>query len=574
MTAPLEGAFARAAAFLAAGLWAIHLWTLPRLLVTFEVQAGPTDLAAAIAWGLALAVTVSGGLGLAAAGWARLGLPSLGVALFVLGGGVAWSLLLIDLQMAAAQGLHLYWPIVLRALDNADPNREMHLGAGVFALVGGVSLAHLLTLAAVTARLVRRAPPVGVWPQGVALAGALGAATFAWAGTRAFAPETGLARALTLFEPVFGAVPPGPLDEAPPGFVDPDPPAMSRRPDTLLIAVESLRADAFTPEHMPALTAFVAERRCVVSARHFTSGTSTEQGIFSLIYGLDAHHFIPFAEARPPVPALTLTTLRHNGYRLWGASASALRAWNGAALMVDQLGDYVEPADPSAAARDARIVDHALERPRRSPSFGFLFFDATHFDYDAPPGFAPYGEHPRPDFADFFGGDRMRAKAEGIRARYFNAVRWVDTQLGRLLPTLDSETFVAIAGDHGEAFWEDGQLGHGTNRFHPVRVEVPLVLCLPASASAPASIERSAHVDVMPTLFALAGVTLPLDGFGLLSPRPADAPPIQIAGAGFPVDTGDLCLVDGDVKRWLVLSRSRAGGAVRTGVRRVTGAGE
>jgi len=247
--------------------------------------------------------------------------------------------------------------------------------------------------------------------------------------------------------------------------------------------------------------------------------------------------------------------------------------------MVDQLEAYHEPDHPSAAVRDSLIADFALARTGRLPAFGFLFFDATHFDCDAPPDFTPYGRHARPDFADLFGGDRMRHKADAIRARYLNAVRWVDRQLGRVLAAQGPETFIAIAGDHGEAFWEDGQLGHGTNRFHRVRVEVPLILCLPAGTAPAREIDRSAHVDVMATLFDVAGAPLPLDGYTLLASRPPDAPPIQIAGAGFPVDTGDLCLVEGDVKRWLVLSRPRFGGpadarGLRTGVRRVTGVGE
>jgi hypothetical protein len=579
MTPGVEGAMWRATALLAAAHFAIQIWTLPRLLRTFEVATSAVDLVAAFAWGLALSVLLAVGAGALARAIARLGWPRAAAGVLVLAGGLTWSLHLIDLQVAAAQGLHLYWPIVQRALDNAEPNREMHLGAGVFLLVGGVCLAFFLTLAGAVVRFMKTRPTPGPWPRRVVSAGLFAALVFAAAGQTAFAPETGMARALTLFEPLFGAVPPGPIDVPVPVFPAVGPPTMRSKPDVLIVAVESLRADAFTPEHMPIVSRSAAERGCRVSRQHFASGTSTEQGIFSLIYGLDAHRFIPFAEAQPPVPALTLSTLRQNGYHTWGASASALRAWNGAALMVDQLEAYHEPDHPSAAVRDGLIADFALGRTERAPAFGFLFFDATHFDYDAPPDFTPYGRHPRPDFGDLFGGDRMRHKADAIRARYLNAVRWVDRQLGRVLAAQGPETFIAIVGDHGEAFWEDGQLGHGTNRFHRVRVEVPLILCLPAGTAPAREIDRSTHVDVMATLFEVAGAPLPLDGFSLRAPRPPDAPPIQIAGAGFPVDTGDLCLVDGDVKRWLVLSRPRFGGpasasGLRTGVRRVTGVGE
>jgi len=588
MTRDVDGALWRATALLAAAHFAIQAWTLPRLLRTFEVTTSTVDVVAALAWGLALSVFMAVGLGMLARGVARLGWPRAAAGSLVLTGGLTWSLHLIDLQVAAAQGLRLYWPIVRRALDNAEPNREMHLETGVVLLVVGVCLGFFVALAWAVVRFMRTRPTPGAWPRRILTVGLATALVFALSGRMAFAPETSMARALTLFEPLFGAVPPGSLEVPVPAFPVGGIPAMRSRPNMLLVAVESLRADAFKPEHMPIVSRYTAERGCLVSRRHFSSATSTELSIFSLIYGLDAHRFIPFAEAKPPVPALTLSTLRHNGYDTWGASASALRTWNGAALMVNQFDTYHEPEHASAAVRDALMADFALARTRRAPSFGFLFFGATHFDYDAPPDFIPYGRHARPDLSDFFGGDRMRDKVEAIRARYLNAVRWVDHQLGRVLAAQSPDTFIAIAGDHGEAFWEDGQLGHGTNRFHRVRVEVPFILCLPSSAAPPDSpaaaawigaIDRSAHVDVMTTFFDLVGAPLPLDGFSLRAPRPPGAPAIQIAGAGFPVDTGDLCLVDGDVKRWLVLSRPRFGGlgegtGLRTGVRRLTGLGE
>jgi len=112
MTPSVEGALWRATALLAAAHLAIQAWTLPRLLQTFEVTTSTVDLVAAFAWGLALSVFLAVGTGALARAMARLGWPRAAAAGLVFAGGLTWSLHLIDLQVAAAQGLHRYWPIV------------------------------------------------------------------------------------------------------------------------------------------------------------------------------------------------------------------------------------------------------------------------------------------------------------------------------------------------------------------------------------------------------------------------------------------------------------------------------
>jgi hypothetical protein len=562
------GALYRLLALFVVVFCGVHALALPRLFGAFQVPPTPGAWVAAMTYQLALAVALSVALALPAMLFGRLLRPAWALGWVALGAAALTFGLFVDDEVAAIQGVHVYSAVATRALRNADPNREMHLSGAVLAIVLGAAALSVAAYVGAAVRLARRVPPgppFGRLPRALTGAGLASAGAFAAVGQGALSEADPVCQVLPLFEHVLGARPPAEtftLHYPPPGFA---PPSMAARPDILVVAVESLRADAFTPTLMPALTRFRDSRACFRSARHFTNGHVTELGIFSLLYGLDAHHFLPFLRARTPSAALT--TLRANGYRLEGISSSALRGWNGAELMVDQLDAYTELDDPAPAERDRRMVAAALARVPTSPSFRFLFFDSTHLDYDFPPEFEIDRPVMRPDFSNFVGGDRLAAHQDEVRNRYRNAVRWVDHLLGELLAAQGPNTWVAVVGDHGEEFWEEGLLGHSGPRFIRSRVEVPLVLCAPTGvdvAAAPPH-DRTSHVDVLTTIFDAAGVEVPSNGHSLLQPQSAE--PLVITGTGYPVDTGDFCLVGPDYKLWLVENASWRGQAF---VRRVT----
>jgi len=59
------------------------------------------------------------------------------------------------------------------------------------------------------------------------------------------------------------------------------------RPDLLIVHVESLRSDVFTPELMPKLTGLGAE--CFRAPRHYSTGNNTGTSVFGLVTGLGAY---------------------------------------------------------------------------------------------------------------------------------------------------------------------------------------------------------------------------------------------------------------------------------------------
>jgi len=280
-------------------------------------------------------------------------------------------------------------------------------------------------------------------------------------------------------------------------------PLRQERPNILLLGIESLRADAIDPEVTPNLFA-LAERHTWAKA-HYSGANCTHLGLFTLLYGLSPRIWGPMTDLSQPPFVYELA--RRAGYEVT-ATSSATPDWFGIdrqALRPElALGRYQGTEDPDARAV-ADLVRY-IQAPRGSPFFSFLFLNGTHFPYYVPPGgdlFQPQVESIDVNDAD------LVARRERIINRYRNALHRVDTLVGEILEAVrnrDGNTVVAVTGDHGESFWDDGRFFH-TSLLSSAQLHVPLILSVPGRG--PERIERvSSHVDVIPTLMDAAGIEL------------------------------------------------------------------
>jgi arylsulfatase A-like enzyme len=106
---------------------------------------------------------------------------------------------------------------------------------------------------------------------------------------------------------------------------------------------------------------------------------------------------------------------------------------------------------------------------------------------------------------------------------YDNAILWTDRNVSILMRALGdrdllSRTLLVIASDHGEAFREHGEEGHGRNLYGEV-VRTPLIFILPFRLD-PGLVVREAvqNVDIWPTIYDLLGFETPggVDGRSLV----------------------------------------------------------
>ncbi|WPO99914.1 choline-sulfatase [Pseudomonas sp. HR96] len=114
-------------------------------------------------------------------------------------------------------------------------------------------------------------------------------------------------------------------------------------------------------------------------------------------------------------------------------------------------------------------------------------------------------------------------KIRDARRAYFGACSYIDSNVGKLLQTLEDcgladDTIVVFSGDHGDMLGERG-LWYKMHWFE-MSARVPLLICAPGQF-APGRVSASVSTaDLLPTLVELAGGSveahLPLDGRSLL----------------------------------------------------------
>lgn len=292
----------------------------------------------------------------------------------------------------------------------------------------------------------------------------------------------------------------------PASTIDPASVRFTRRPDIVLILVESLRDDFFRPDVMPHLW-----RRAEHGTRflhHHSAASSTDFSLFSLFFGLEAQRRDAVVGAgRAP---LLFPALRENGYRQAFFAASSVD-WMGLKDTVfrDVQGGLRTDYEGRSHLRDTAMVKDALDTarktPRDTPLFTFVFFAGTHFDYDYPERSAVFS----PAWDGKGGLATARVPAEHLKARAWNSAYEVDTKVEELLSQWEAvrgaRPLVIFTGDHGEEFRENGRVGHASD-VTELQLHVPMLVFdeqLPTG-----QVEAvTGHIDLVPTLFDLLGDT-------------------------------------------------------------------
>jgi len=122
--------------------------------------------------------------------------------------------------------------------------------------------------------------------------------------------------------------------------------------------------------------------------------------------------------------------------------------------------------------------------------------------------------------------DTPRDRLQWELRSYHGAIAHVDAEVGAILDTLkelglDRETIVVFSSDHGDQLHEHGI--QGKNCFFEASVRVPLMISWPGRVKAGRRDELVETVDLLPTLFELAGLPEPRESQGRsLAPLIAD----------------------------------------------------
>jgi arylsulfatase A-like enzyme len=343
-------------------------------------------------------------------------------------------------------------------------------------------------------------------------------------------------------------------------------PAEPRRPDVLLVVVDTLRADhlsawGYPRPTSPRLDALAADALRFTHAQ--TPRAKTLPAVASLLTGLYPHdHGVRDNATRVPEGTpLLAEALADAGYRtsaivgnyvLQDARSGLARGfghWDDSLPDLDGV-----PPDGVPQRRAASLTDAALAELQRllagdRPWLLYLHYMDPHGLYDPPPEHrlfdgSPPEPLPEPGPPDGLHQRRVaefnvppdcrlpdgRIDVAAVRARYDGEIRYADAQIGRVLDALAAAgrldgTLVVVLSDHGEALGgHDYWFEHGFYAYEDT-CRVPLLVRGPGLRRGTCEADLSL-ADLAPTLLDL------LDLPPLRPPPDPAGPPAGVSRAG------------------------------------------
>jgi membrane-anchored protein YejM (alkaline phosphatase superfamily) len=295
---------------------------------------------------------------------------------------------------------------------------------------------------------------------------------------------------------------------------------------------ESWRADTLNEHIMPNSWQFA--KSAANFTRNYSTGNGTRMGVFGMFMGIPGNYWFPFLESRRGAaiidvlqqqqyqmslytsakftyPEFDKTIFAHVPSEMLHDDNKAATGWENDRNNVDRMLSFIDQRDPS------------------KPFFTFMFFESPHARYYFPP--ESVIAEPYRDDINYATIDKktFREDIKPIKNRYINSVHHLDMQFGRIFDYLKTHqlldnTIVIMIGDHGEEFMEHGFWGHNST-FVDEQVLTPLVIYAPGMQPL-VSNDMTSHMDVIPTIMPLLGVTNPASdyttGYNLLKGEKRD----------------------------------------------------
>lgn len=293
----------------------------------------------------------------------------------------------------------------------------------------------------------------------------------------------------------------------------------TQQPDVVIVVLESLRHEAVTNASMPKLTAFMQASGGRRFQNHFSGGNSTNRGMFALVNGTHSIWFDQAANFSPLMNKL----FRQAGYELgFFGSSSGWDVFDMDTFISSEHFDEFQIEPEWGLREDQLAVDRATQylahdRSDRPPRLAMVYIYCSH---------APFRSLPQHDvFQPAAGPWYVTPYTESMRPavwnRYLNSIRTIDHVIE---PLLRPDRIVVVVGDHGEAFLEDGTIGHG-GRLAKVQNMTPALMHFP-NRPLPETEGLTSHADVLPTMLRYLDLTVSdpavFDGGELWRPPSSD----------------------------------------------------
>lgn len=341
----------------------------------------------------------------------------------------------------------------------------------------------------------------------------------------------------------------------------PIPPKPERTPQVLLVVVESLRADAVQQGIMPNLWAFRED--CLRVTRAVSTGNATQLGWFSLLTGDSPLRFEQTRMRTSEYGSWPFRVLKSYGYSTLFLSSLSLDyyaleqiAFGPRSELLDERfdsrdfggGEFLTEID--VAARDVAVTEKLLslleDRTTSKPRCFIVSYNSSHHPYFFPRSAVRFSDYLETwDYAKL---SNDLAMVEGVRRKYYNALAFLDYEIGRIFSALRAtdeyrDALIVVLGDHGEEFMEHKSMFHNGS-LTAAQIEIPILIKFPSSAHSNLRRTVVSTMDVLPTVLHEIGayelIKGRCDGVSLLEGGSAVA--IAAAGNGAS-DPSRFCLI-------------------------------
>ena len=284
---------------------------------------------------------------------------------------------------------------------------------------------------------------------------------------------------------------------------------------------ESWRADSLDEKVMPNSWNF--SKNAARFTRNYSTGNGTRMGVFGMFTGLPGNYWFTFLESRKGAAFIDVLLQQQYQMSLYTSAKFTYPEFDKtifSQLPIEQLHDDNKAS--TGWENDRNNVDRLLsfidKRDPNKPFFTFMFFESPHARYYFPP--ESVIATPYRDDINYATISKKKFKDDiaPIKNRYINSVHHLDMQFGRIFDYLKTNnlldnTIVVLIGDHGEEFMEHGFWGHNST-FVDEQVRTPLVIYTPKMKPL-VSDQMTSHMDVIPTLMPLLGVTNPSSDYAI-----------------------------------------------------------
>ncbi len=284
---------------------------------------------------------------------------------------------------------------------------------------------------------------------------------------------------------------------------------------------ESWRADTLNETIMPNSWAFA--KNAARFTRNYSTGNGTRMGVFGMFMGLPGNYWFPFLESRKGAAIIDVLQKQNYQMSLYTSAKFSYPEFEKtifAQVPSNQLHEIHKAQNGWENDRDnvTNLLSFIDKRDPKKPFFTFMFFESPHARYYFPPESViakPYRDDI--NYATI-SKKKFNEDIAPIKNRYINSVHHLDMQYGRIFEYLKTHqlldnTIVILIGDHGEEFMEHGFWGHNST-FVDQQVRTPLVIYKPGMKPL-VSDQMTSHMDVVPTIMPLIGVSNPSNDYAI-----------------------------------------------------------